>query len=147
MHADAVGFRAVYTPRLYFEPTILESFYDFLANLTVFHRYVQGSSMHTSRPAQIATRRPVIACANAAAQPNCVMQLTVDASTITALRQLVMRFCGEAMEFMRVAICPDTRKAKVWLCIRASMAGAVMDLILRSLPAAEFGRVKNQSIQ
>jgi hypothetical protein len=48
---------------------------------------------------------------------------------------------------MRVAICADTRKAKVWLCVSASMAGAVMDLIVRSLPAAEFGRVKNQSIQ
>lgn len=75
------------------------------------------------------------------------MLLTVDASAVTALRQLVMRFCGEAMEFMRVAICPDTRKAKVWLCIDASMAGAVTNLILHSLPAAEFGRVKNQAIQ
>lgn len=84
---------------------------------------------------------------NAASQPLCVMQLTVDAGSVTALRQLVMRFCGDAMEFMRVAICPDTRKAKVWLCINASMAGAVRDLILRSLPAAEFGRVKNQTIQ
>lgn len=83
----------------------------------------------------------------AAAQPHCVMQLTVDTTTVTALRQLVMRFCGEAMEFMRVAICTDTRKTRVWLCISPAMAMPVTDLILRSLPAAEFGRMKNQSIQ
>lgn len=103
--------------------------------------------MHTSRFAKIAIRRPPAGFVSPAPQPHCVMQLTVDASAITALRQLVMRFCGEAMEFMRVAICADTRKAKVWLCVSSSMAGAVMDLILRTLPAAEFGRVKNQSIQ
>jgi len=100
--------------------------------------------MHSSRSTPFATRHVVIA--NAAPQPTCVMQLTVDASTITALRQMVMRLCGEAMEFMRVAICADTRKAKVWLCVRASMAAPVMDLVLRSLPAAEFGRVKNQAV-
>ncbi len=75
------------------------------------------------------------------------MLLTVDTNAITALRQLVMRFCGEAMEFMRVAICTDTRKTRVWLCISPAMAMPVMDLILRSLPAAEFGRMKNQAIQ
>jgi len=101
--------------------------------------------MHTSRSTQFATRRLTTLHASAA-QPHCVMQLTVDTSSITALRQMVMRLCGDAMEFMRVAICADTRKAKVWLCISTTMATPVMDLILRSLPAAEFGRVKNQSI-
>lgn len=103
--------------------------------------------MHTSRSARISLHRSATVYAHAGPQPHCVMQFTVDASTVTALRQLVMRFCGEAMEFMRVAICPDTRKAKVWLCISAAMASAVMDLILRSVPAAEFGRVKKQAIQ
>jgi len=103
--------------------------------------------MHSIRSTHIATRRIVPSHARTAAQPHCVMQLTVDAATITALRQMVMRLCGEAMEFMRVAMCADTRKARVWLCISPAMAAPVMDLILRSLPAAEFGRVKNQSIQ
>lgn len=96
--------------------------------------------MQTSQ--SIAIRRSA-----ASSQPHCVMLLTVDTTTITALRQLVMRFCGEAMEFMRVAICADTRKTRVWLCISPAMAMPVMDLILRSLPAAEFGRMKNQAIQ
>lgn len=96
--------------------------------------------MQTSH--SIAVRRSA-----AAPQPHCVMLLTVDASTVTALRQVVMRFCGEAMEFMRVAVCTDTRKAKVWLCITPALVLPVMDLILRSVPAAEFGRVKNPSIQ
>lgn len=77
--------------------------------------------------------------------PQCVMQLTVDTANVTALRRLVMRLCGAAMEFMRVAVCPDTRRARVWLCVSAAMAGAVMDLILHSLPAAQFGRVQNQT--
>lgn len=75
-----------------------------------------------------------------------MLQLTVDGSTITALRQLVMRFCGDALEFMRVAVCPGTGKTKVWLCMSAPLVGAVMELILRSLPAAEFGRVKHPSL-
>jgi hypothetical protein len=96
--------------------------------------------MHTSR----STHHHASSCLP---QRHCVMLLTVDASAITAVRQMVMRLCGEAMEFMRVAICADTRKAKVWLCISPAMAAPVMDLILRALPAAEFGRVKNQSLQ
>lgn len=100
--------------------------------------------MHTSRSTHIDTHR---LASPTAPQPHCVMQLTVAADTITALRQLVMRFCGEALEFMRVAMCSDTRKAKVWLCISASMAGAVIDLILRTVPAAEIGRVKTASLQ
>ena len=97
--------------------------------------------MHAVRFTHGATRRLVHT--DTARTPNCVMQLTVDATTITALRQLVMRFCGAAMEFMRVAICADTRKAKVWLCVSASMADAVMDMLMRSLPAAEFGRMQH----
>jgi hypothetical protein len=96
--------------------------------------------MQTSQ--SIAIRRSA-----ASPQPHCVMLLTVDTTTITALRQMVMRLCGEAMEFMRVAMCTDTRKARVWLCVSPAMAAPVMDLILRTLPAAEFGRVKTQSIQ
>ena len=99
--------------------------------------------MHSSRSTHFVTRRLV----PAAPQALCVMQLTVDLSSITAVRQMVMRLCGEAMEFMRVAICADTRRARVWLCVSAAMAAPVMDLILRSLPAAEFGPMKNQSIQ
>jgi hypothetical protein len=138
---------AVYIPRLYFRLTFLESFYAFLANLTAFHPSHQGVSMYSSRSTQFATRHPGSSRANAAPQERCIMQLTVDTSTITALRQMVMRLCGETMEFMRVAICTDTRKARVWLCISTAMAAPVMDLILRSLPAAEFGRMKNQAIQ
>lgn len=102
--------------------------------------------MHAGRSTRGVNRRLARVQSSSAPAPHCVMHLTVDASAITTLRQLVMRFCGDAMEFMRVAVCSDTRKAKVWLCVSASMTGAVMDMILASLPAAEFGRVKNQTI-
>ena len=53
--------------------------------------------MHTIQSAHIDTRR---FAATTAPAPHCVLQLIVDGSTITALRQLVMRFCGETLEFM-----------------------------------------------
>lgn len=83
-------------------------------------------------------------CTAPAPACSCIMQLTVDADTVTRLRQLVMQFCGEAMEFMRIAVAAPgahTRQAKVWLCVHASMVAAVMDLIVQSLPAAQFGRI------
>ena len=77
--------------------------------------------------------------ASRSAEASCIMQLTVDADRVTALRQLVMQLCGEAMEFMRIAV--HTHQAKVWLCVHASMVAAVMDLIVRAMPAAQFGRI------
>lgn len=100
--------------------------------------------MHASRSAHIATRSIT---SHTAPAPHCVLQLTVDGSTITALRQLVMHFCGDSLEFMRVAVCPGTGKTKVWLCMSAPLVGAVMELILHSVPAAEIGRIKHPSMQ
>lgn len=81
--------------------------------------------------------------ASRSAPASCIMQLTVDADRVTALRQLVMQLCGEAMEFMRIAVAAPshTRQAKVWLCVHASMVSAVMQVIVRAMPAAQFGRI------
>ena len=76
----------------------------------------------------------------AGAARTCVMQLTVDTESVTALRALVMRLCGDSLEFMRIEACEHGARMKVWLCVGAAMVGRVMDAVMRSLPGAEFGR-------
>ncbi len=72
--------------------------------------------------------------------PSCTMLLTVDADSVTMLRQLVMRACGDTFESMRIEACDHGRRMKVRLCIARSRTGAVMDEVMRHLPGAEFGR-------
>jgi len=73
------------------------------------------------------------------------MQMTVDASTITVLRQMVMRICGEAMEFMRIEACDHGTRMKVWLCISRTLVAQVMEAVMRALPGAEFGRFSERA--
>jgi len=77
--------------------------------------------------------------------PACLMQMTVDASTITVLRQMVMRICGEAMEFMRIEACDHGTRMKVWLCISRTLVAQVMEAVMRALPGAEFGRFSERA--
>ena len=77
--------------------------------------------------------------------PACLMQMTVDASTITVLRQMVMRICGDAMEFMRIEACDHGTRMKVWLCISSTLVGQVMEAVMRALPGAEFGRFSERA--
>lgn len=71
---------------------------------------------------------------------SCVMQLTVDTATVTALRRMVMRLCGESMEFMRIEACEHGARMKVWICVGAAMVTRVMEEVMHALPGAEFGR-------
>ncbi|WP_363510127.1 hypothetical protein [Burkholderia sp. LMU1-1-1.1] len=71
---------------------------------------------------------------------SCVMQLTVDTGAVTALRQVVMRLCGDSLEFMRIEACEHGARMKVWLCVGTAMVARVMEAVMRSLPGAEFGR-------
>ena len=70
----------------------------------------------------------------------CVMQLTVDTAAVTALRQMVMRLCGDSLEFMRIEACEHGARMKVWLCVGAAMVARIMEAVMQSLPGAEFGR-------
>src|ERR1700716_279717 len=96
--------------------------------------------MHPSFSTRGAQRRRIMGNAMKAPDSTCIMQLTVDASAITMLRQLVMHVCGETLEFMRIALCADTSRMKVWLCVRSPVVGLVMAAVIHSLPEAEFGR-------
>ncbi len=72
---------------------------------------------------------------------SCLMQLTVDVGALSDLRALVMRTCGDTMEFMRIEVCDHGARAKVWLCLSRARTGPVMEAVMRSLPGAEFGRM------
>ena len=89
---------------------------------------------HAQAHAQARRRLP------AATARTCVMQLTVDTDAVTALRALVMRLCGDALEFMRIEACEHGARMKVWLCVGVAMVGQVMEAVMRALPGAEFGR-------
>lgn len=70
----------------------------------------------------------------------CVMTLKVDTASVTELRRMVMRICGESLEFMRIEVCEHGERMKVWLCVGAAMVGQVMAAVMATLPGAEFGR-------
>lgn len=70
----------------------------------------------------------------------CVMTLKVDTASVTQLRRMVTRMCGDSLEFIRIEICEHGTRMKVWLCVGAAMVNPVMDAVMQSLPGAEFGR-------
>nr|WP_315258194.1 hypothetical protein [uncultured Duganella sp.] len=71
----------------------------------------------------------------------CLMQLTVDTGALSALRALVARTCGDALQFMRVEACDHGARVRVWLCLSRALAGPMMEAVMRALPGAEFGRL------
>ncbi|GJJ01262.1 hypothetical protein RugamoR64_18000 [Duganella rhizosphaerae] len=87
-----------------------------------------------------AQRRSIWAASHRPAAPACVMQLTVDTAAVTTLRQMVMRICGEGLQFMRIEACEHGARMKVWLCVGAALVARVMEAVMQSLPGAEFGR-------
>jgi hypothetical protein len=103
--------------------------------------------MHPAFSTRGAQRRRIVSNRLRTCEPTCIMQLTVDADAITSLRQLVVRICGAAFEYMRIAPGQDVGKVKVWLCLRPPVVALVVDAVLRCWPAAEFGQVFNTAMQ
>jgi hypothetical protein len=68
-----------------------------------------------------------------------VIRLTVDTASSARLRQLHMRVCGEALEFMRIAVCAGGERVDVWLCVRLSCVPLLTDTIRSQLPGARLG--------
>ena len=75
------------------------------------------------------------------AETTCLMQMTVDTPSLTSLRQVVARICGEALAFMRIEACAHGSRMRVCLCVGRPVASRLMEEVMRVLPAAEFGRV------
>lgn len=70
-----------------------------------------------------------------------VMRVTVDAASVTELRQLVLGNCGGRDFYMKVKAIDHASKMKVWLCLNKSSIDTLISKILRSLPQAEFGKI------
>jgi hypothetical protein len=79
--------------------------------------------------------------------PPCLLQLTVSTVSITALRGLVMRICGEALGFMRIEACDHGERMRVWLSLSQASATELMGAVMRALPEAEFGRLSGAKPQ
>ena len=95
--------------------------------------------MHTTfSSCRAQPRRAIIVRDQTPVASLCMMHITIDASAVTALRRLVMRVCGDAMEFMRIAVGHDTSKIDVCVCVSAGMTSLVMRAVLRDLPNAVF---------
>ena len=75
----------------------------------------------------------------------CTIRMSVDAESVTTLRQLAMRVCGEALEFMRIAICAGGARIEVWLCVRQCCVTVLSETIARQLPGARFKETLHQA--
>ncbi|NHZ64145.1 hypothetical protein [Massilia genomosp. 1] len=82
---------------------------------------------------------------SAAAMHTCTIRMSVDAQSVTTLRQLAMRVCGDALEFMRIAICAGGAHIEVWLCVRQSCVKVLSETIARQLPGARFKQAPHQA--
>lgn len=77
---------------------------------------------------------PVAAACPAPAR---TIRMSIDAASVTALRQLAMRLCGDAFEFMRIAICAGGARIQVWLCVRQPFADLLRATIAERFPGAQ----------
>lgn len=74
-------------------------------------------------------------------QNDFVMRITVDSASITELRHLILKSCGDLVLFMRVKPVNQASKMKVWLCLSKSSVDTIISHIMRALPQAEFGKI------
>ena len=75
----------------------------------------------------------------------CMMHVQIDAARIHQFRQLVMATCGELMSFMRVQPFEHATRLRVWIFLKKSAIDRLMDTIMRTLPNAEFGPIKQST--
>lgn len=102
-----------------------------------------GYSLRINAPAARAVAPPVPR-RQVQTQPHAsfLMHITVATERVTELRQLVVGACGSRLSFMRIEPVDHAARMKVWLCVPAAAVGQVMDAVMRRLPAAEFGRIR-----
>jgi hypothetical protein len=68
-----------------------------------------------------------------------VLRLTVDSASVTSLRQLAMRVCGDALEFMRIAVCAGGQRIDVWLCVQLGFVALLSETVQQQLPGVRLG--------
>ena len=120
-------------------------------------RYMNGSSLRQHRclfhlPSHVAERHRIERSASLSANPvplarhrsaaqRFMLPITIDAGMVTPLRHAVMGACGEMLRFLRIQPIGRSNKVKVWLCLTGLAVDLAMGSIMRTVPAAEFGRI------
>lgn len=101
------------------------------------------SENHRERKSAYAQHQPVVTYKTSAklVQNDFVMRITVDSASITELRHLILKSCGDLVLFMRVKPVDHASKMKVWLCLSKSSVDTIISHIMRALPQAEFGKI------
>ncbi|HJV01402.1 MAG TPA: hypothetical protein VJ752_12705 [Burkholderiaceae bacterium] len=79
--------------------------------------------------------------------PLYLMKLTVAAESVTMLRQIVSRVCGDDLQFMRIEHCAQTRQTHVCLCIAQRAAEPMLDAVALYLPDAHFGTIREPKLR
>lgn len=97
--------------------------------------------MHPAFSTRGAQRRRFVSNTLRTREPTCVLQLTVDAGAFTTLREMVVRVCGAAFEYMRAMPPREDGTVKLWLCLRPAAVAAVAEAVRLSFPAAEVRQV------
>lgn len=66
--------------------------------------------------------------------------MTVDAGSVTALRRLAACVCGDALEYIRIALRGEGAGARmrVWLCVRLPWISLLREAIARQVQGVEF---------
>jgi hypothetical protein len=75
--------------------------------------------------------------ARAAAEP-CALRLLVDATSATALRQVVMAAGGDDVRFLRIDACAQDGQLAALLCVEGVAAAALMQRVAQVLPDCEW---------
>lgn len=101
--------------------------------------------MHPSFSTSIAQRRRIVGHGAKVPDSTCVIRMTIDASACAKLRQLVSEACGQAFRFTRTALCADTRKMRVLLCVNESMAASILNAVSHHIPSARIVREPSRS--
>ena len=70
-----------------------------------------------------------------------MMPIKVDAGLVTPLQQAVNGACGGVVRFLSVQPVVRSNSVKVWLAMTRPAIERVMTAVMRTLPAAEFGRI------
>ena len=73
--------------------------------------------------------------------PLALINMNVSAGSLLALRQLVMRVCGDALQFIRVDAGSQTLRARVCLCVEQSVQAAALDAVRRAFPDTVITRL------
>ncbi len=129
-------------PRLYAAGFFLELIYKAIAKLLLIDTLISRTAMpllHAVKPAK--RRVPVLP------GPRYLMKLTVPAASLTSLRHIVTRVCGDALQFMRTEDCGARGHSHVCLCIPQEIATTVMHEVLRYLPDARIGALREPKLR